>query len=133
MCLRKGMDGKLILIVDDEPRVRFTLALILKHHGFQVLEADNGLEALRILAKAPEQVQRVDLVVTDIKMPVMDGLELIKILKQSDDPINILVMTGYGDRETMSLLQGMGVCGVLHKPFDGEQLIAAIRPALAES
>ncbi|SMP53026.1 response regulator [Desulfonatronum lacustre] len=127
------MDGKLILIVDDEPRVRFTLALILKHHGFQVLEADNGLEALRILAKAPEQVQRVDLVVTDIKMPVMDGLELIKILKQSDDPINILVMTGYGDRETMSLLQGMGVCGVLHKPFDGEQLIAAIRPALAES
>ena len=126
------MDGKLILIVDDEPRVRFTLALILKHHGFQVLEADNGVDALRILAEAPEQVQRVDLVLTDIKMPGMDGLELIKVLKQSDDPVKILVMTGYGDRETMSRLQEMGVCGVLHKPFDGGQLIAAIRPALAE-
>ncbi len=126
------MNGKLILIVDDEPRVRFTLALILKHHGFQVLEADNGVEALRVLTEAPEQVQRVDLVVTDIKMPVMDGLELIKVLKQSDDPVKILVMTGYGDRETMSRLQGMGVRGVIHKPFDGEQLIAAIRAVLTE-
>jgi DNA-binding response OmpR family regulator len=126
------MDGKLILIVDDEPRFRFTLALILKHHGFQVLEADNGVEALRILAEALAQAQRVDLVVTDIKMPGMDGLELIKILKQFEEPVKILVMTGYGDRETISRLQEMGVCGVIHKPFDGERLIAAIRPALAE-
>jgi DNA-binding response OmpR family regulator len=126
------MDGKLILIVDDEPRFRFTLALILKHHGFQVLEADNGVEALRIVAEALEQAQSVDLVVTDIKMPGMDGLELIEVLKQSADPVKILVMTGYGDRETMSRLQGMGVCGVIHKPFNGEQLISAIRPALME-
>ncbi|WP_031385824.1 response regulator [Desulfonatronum thiodismutans] len=126
------MDGKLILIVDDEPRVRFTLALILKHHGLQVLEADNGVEALRVMEEALEQAQRVDLVVTDIKMPGMDGLELIKILKQSEEPVKILVMTGYGDRETISRLQEIGVCGVIHKPFDGEQLISAIRPALAE-
>lgn len=126
------MDGKLILIVDDEPRFRFTLALILKHHGFQVLEADNGVEALRLLEEKSRHAQRIDLMVTDIKMPGMDGLELIKVVKQSGNPLRILVMTGYGDREALSRLQEMGVCDVIHKPFDGEQLVAAIRPALAE-
>ncbi len=130
--LTEGMDEKTILLVDDELRVRFTLALILKHHGFQVLEADSGVEALRVLAEGAECAQRVDLVVTDIKMPGMDGLELINILKQSDDPVNVLVMTGYGDREIVSRLEGMGVRGVIHKPFDGEELIAAIRAVLAE-
>jgi DNA-binding response OmpR family regulator len=132
LCKNNGMDEKTILIVDDELRVRFTLALILKHHGFFVLEADNGMEALRILAKTQEQVQSVDLVVTDINMPGMDGLELIRVIKESGCPVRVLVMTGYGDRETVSQLQEMEVCGVIHKPFDGEQMITAIRSVLAE-
>ncbi|PTN37326.1 response regulator [Desulfonatronum sp. SC1] len=126
------MDDKTILLVDDELRVRFTLALILKHHGFQVLEAESGVEALRVLAEGAEHAQSVDLVLTDIMMLGMDGLELVRILKQSGNPVKLLVMTGYGDRETVSRLMAMGVRGVIHKPFDGEQLIAAIRSVLAE-
>ncbi len=124
------MDAQTILIVDDEPRFRFSLALTLAHHGYHVLEGSDGAEALRVLSEHSESVPHINLVVTDIKMPGMDGLELVKRIRQSNVPVKVLVMTGFGDRETVSRLQGMGVCGVIHKPFDGEQLVGAIRSVL---
>ncbi len=128
----KSMDEETILIVDDEPRFRFSLALTLAHHGYHVLEGSDGVEALRVLSEHSESAPHINLVVTDIRMPGMDGLELVKRIRQADVPVKVLVMTGFGDRETVSRLQEMGVRGVIHKPFDGEQLIAAIRAVLTE-
>lgn len=133
------MNETTILIVDDEPQFRFSLTLTLMHHGYHVLEGANGLEALQILSENSESVRKIDVLVTDIKMPGMDGLELIRCIRQGSGPFTssftgpfkILVMTGFGDRETLSLLQELGVCGVIHKPFSGEQVIDAIRSALA--
>ncbi len=130
------MNEKTILIVDDEPQFRFSLTLTLTQHGYHVLEGADGVEALRILSENSESVRKIDLLVTDIKMPGMDGLELIRRIRQSPDlftdSFKVLVMTGFGDRETLLQLQKMGVCGVIHKPFNGDQLAGAIRSALAK-
>lgn len=125
------MDAQTILIVDDEPRFRFSLALILAHHGYYVLEGSDGVEALRVLSEHSQSLPHIDLVITDIRMPGMDGLELIKCIRQSDAMVKVLVMTGFGDRDTVSRLQEMGVSGVIHKPFDDTQLLAMIRSTLS--
>ena len=127
------MDTQTILIVDDEPRFRKSLALILEHHGYHVLQGADGMEALRVLSEHSQFLPYIDLVVTDIRMPGMDGLELVKCIWQSRTPVKVLVMTGFGDRETVSRLHEMGVSGVIHKPFDGDQLLAMIRSTLANT
>jgi len=83
---------KTILIVDDSPTVRGMIRLILSNddQNYELLEASNGLEAVKIL-----NAETVDLVITDIQMPEMDGFELVKKIKQDMNPnIPIIVMTG---------------------------------------
>ena len=107
------------------------MKFILNDHGFKVLEANNGAEALHILTNTSERAE-VDVVVTDINMPCMDGIELVKIITQRPIDFGIIVMTAFGNRETILRLKEMGICNVIHKPFEAHHLISLIQATLDE-
>jgi two-component system cell cycle sensor histidine kinase/response regulator CckA len=113
-------DVPCVLLVDDEPVIRSLFARSLRDQGCHVLEAGDGAEAIETVAA----VDRVDLVVTDIRMPKVDGILLAKLLRGAHPEIRIVFVTGYAvdDRETLgpnSIL--------LNKPFLRSDLIAAVR------
>ena len=112
-----------ILLVDDEPAVRSFAAYVLRDFGYTVLEARNGMEALRISASAGV----IDLVVTDLVMPQMNGKELVNKLTEAKPDVRALYVTGYADpdrgHETDSSL-------LLLKPFSPEDLGRKVREIL---
>ncbi len=113
-----------ILVVEDDTAIRTAVRRYLKIQGHHVIEAANGIEALAHL-----KVQTVDLVLTDIDMPEMDGIELIRRVRQEKPEMPIVVMTGV--REAINVVEHeLGVQHVLTKPFDLEDLSHAIRKAL---
>ena len=110
-----------ILIVDDDILIRETLEAILTSWGHQVDCAANGIKAIKII-----ESNSIDLVITDIIMPDMDGYELIrKLRKQSDSP-KIIAMSGGGfkqdSKELLNTALLMKADNILHKPFDSVSL-----------
>jgi CheY-like chemotaxis protein len=109
-----------ILLVEDEHPIRTLVAAILKQKGHRVVEAANGAEALRCLDRDPN----FDLLITDIRMPQVDGLELTAIIRQWLPDLSILVMSAYPDEEAKALEQGASC--FLSKPFSHTKLLAAL-------
>ncbi len=118
--------GKL-LIVDDEPAILDLMDGLLKEDGFTVLRAESGSKALGVLNREP-----IDLVITDIKMPDMDGIELIKRLNkiETETPIFTIVVTGHGDIETAVEAMKAGAVNYLRKPINFEEMEVAIHQAM---
>lgn len=117
--------SKAILVVDDELGYRDMLHMDLSIQGFHVFTAAGGKEALEILKR-----EKIDLVVTDMKMPNMDGLDTVMAIKKNFSGIPIVLMTGYAveDRVQMALQLKATVC--LKKPFDIDELTTVIHAAL---
>lgn len=118
-----------ILIVDDDPDIRLLLDFNLSRDGYEVLEATNGAEALDIMRE-----HAVNLVITDLTMPVMDGYELIRILKESPDTSRIpLLMLTAREEERVSR-EGMANLpdAYLPKPFATADLQAKIEKLLSQ-
>lgn len=116
---------KTILVVDDELGYREMIHMDLTGQGFKVLMASGGFEALEILKK-----EKVDLAVTDMKMPKMDGLDTVIAIKKNHPGIPIVLMTGYAveDRVQKALELKATIC--LKKPFAIEELTSVIHAAL---
>jgi CheY-like chemotaxis protein len=116
-----------ILLIDDDERLRRTLGRMLSTAGHEVVEAENGKVAL---ALAP--ACQPELVVTDVFMPEKDGIEMVKELREQFPGIKILGMTG-GGREPRfySLLESFLVAGILRKPFERAALLDAVDRLLA--
>ena len=115
-----------ILVVDDEPVIRRFAARVLEDEGFQVLEAEDGAEAPRVLG---ERLSDVDAVLSDIVMPKVNGVELLQVLTTIRPSLPVLLMSGYANAQ----LEGMGIaapCAILPKPFAAEQLIEEVRRCL---
>jgi len=117
--------GELILFVDDDRSVREMVALPLTEHGYRVLTAANGAEGLALLA---QHERDVGLVLTDVAMPVLDGLGMIEKISARWPDLPIVLMSGTWDAEKASL--PAQAAGFLSKPFRLEQLLAAISEAL---
>lgn len=121
-----------ILIVDDDEDIRFLINDALNHAGHSVMEAENGIEAVKLLTQNP-----FDLVITDIVMPVMDGLELILDLNIDNPHVKIIAITGYGtyinQNENLEMADLIGVDDTLRKPFDLQTLIQKIQGCLGVS
>lgn len=111
-----------LLVVEDEPLVRMLTTFLLRESGFDVLEAGNGGEALEVLANG----QQVDLVLTDVRMPVMDGRELSLRLGSSHPGLPILFLSGETDPDG-EVLRG---ARCLKKPLTPQELIAAVNEAI---
>ena len=117
-----------ILIVDDEPRLLRVLRLGLPEYGFDVLTASNGQEALKILFD-----KRTDVVVTDVRMPIMDGPELIYEMERVGIKLPIVVTTAYADVDTAVKTLKHGACDYIRKPFSVEELVNSVQSALRKS
>lgn len=123
-----------ILIVDDEADFRFSAGVVLRKAGFQVSEAEDGSEALSVvLGSKFRGTSPVDLILTDIRMPRMSGIELIEGLKGYGIETPILVFSGYADRPMVEILRTMGYSDYMEKPFNPDALIRQIEEILGRS
>lgn len=120
-------DKKLrILVADDEPSIRKILHKLLDRHGYETLEASNGLEALKIFEE-----KKPDIVISDIRMPEMNGLDLLRAIKRISPEACVTIMTGFGTEEVAIEAIRSGACNYFKKPFQASELLYAIG-ALAE-
>ncbi len=119
--------SELILIVDDERRVRESIRTILQDEGFSVIEAADGREGLGKAA-----ADKPDCVLLDIWMPGMDGIEVLTSLKQVDPDLPVIIMSGHGTIETAVKAAKLGAYDFLEKPLSIDKLILVLRNALSQ-
>ncbi|RJP19201.1 MAG: sigma-54-dependent Fis family transcriptional regulator [Deltaproteobacteria bacterium] len=111
-------EGKRILIVEDDPGLRFTMTDALEGNGFSVTGTDNGAEAIRRLLD-----ETFDVVVTDLRLPGKDGMEVLRAARGNTPPPSVVVMTGYGSVESAVAAMKSGAEDYLAKPFPVEALL----------
>lgn len=114
-----------VLVVDDKQMMRDSVGATLQRAGYTVVVASNGEVALRMVAK-----HRPAAVVTDLKMPEMDGLELLQRLAQADDQLPVVLMTAYGSINDAVSAMKAGAFDFVQKPFEGDQLKMVVRRAV---
>jgi len=114
-----------ILIVDDESDMRWILTTILEKEGFQVLIAENGKRAIKKIRN-----EKPNLVLLDIKMPEMDGMEVLENLKKKVVTLPVIMMTAFSDVKTAVRAIKIGAYDYLVKPFDNDELLLVINRAL---
>lgn len=119
-----------ILVVDDEADVRDVIRLQLEQKGLNVLEAEDGQKAIEIL-KSGDNMVNIGLILCDIRMPKVNGVEYIEFLKQEAPSIPIVVITGYPDTELAIGLMKKGIKDYLVKPVEKERLLAVVDEQIA--
>jgi len=116
-----------ILVVDDEEVVRETAKKALARHGFDVLVANSGVEAIDILKRHPGDIS---LVVLDLSMPGMSGQEALPELRKIRPGIKVVISSGYNEAETMTLFKGHSVAGFIQKPYTSRRLAEKVKSTL---
>ncbi len=123
-------NGELILLVDDEGDIRNVAMQMLQLFDYRTISAENGMQALELFAANAAEIK---LVLTDLMMPVMDGMSLIQELRRRSPHLPIVAASGLHDRSKMDQLLENGVSQFLAKPFTPDLLLHAVRDAMAES
>ncbi len=125
--------GELILVVDDEEKIREITRDILVRYGYKVIMAKDGAEATMQYALHREEITAV---ITDLDMPLMDGVTLIQVLKKMNPAIAVLVSSGVASKQSMANrvaeLEFLGVRVLLKKPYTVEKILRAVSDLLAE-
>src|SRR3989449_5669322 len=111
-----------ILVVDDERSMRELLAIVLRREGYEVLLAENGRSAVEALEREP-----VDLLISDIKMPDMSGVDVLRAAKRVDQDILGIMITAFASTDTAVEAMRLGACDYLSKPFDIDLLKMKVR------
>lgn len=112
----------MVLVVDDEPDYRFLLRMVLRDHDVEVIEAPNGARALEAIeARLP------DLVITDLRMPVMDGAELVNRLRAEERTANVRVLLWSADPD-----RNLPVDAIVPKPYGGDALVRRVTQLLED-
>jgi two-component system, NtrC family, nitrogen regulation response regulator NtrX len=114
-----------ILIVDDEESIRVALQRLLEYHGFETRLAEDGYRALELVAE-----EEPDVVLLDIKMPRMDGLEVLQRIREKSAGPYVVIVTAHGDRQTAMECGRLGADDFLEKPWEQERLLSIIRNGL---
>ncbi|HSW15035.1 MAG TPA: sigma-54 dependent transcriptional regulator [Solimonas sp.] len=115
------MNQRRVLVVDDEANMRRVLEIMLSRRGYRTLSAEDGRGALAQL-----QDQAVDLVISDLRMPGMNGIELLRALRDAGIDVPLIIITAQGSIETAVEAMRLGACDYLLRPFDTEALDLAI-------
>lgn len=114
---RNGHGSDTILIVEDDAATRRLYKFLLSNGGYLVLEAEDGVAAVEVLRR-----YNCDLVITDMNMPRMDGLDLIRAIRRDFGDIHIILITAFGTPDTQKQALRLGANDYLAKPFDFEEL-----------
>lgn len=117
-----------ILVVDDDHELRTNLADLLDQAGFTVLTAESGMQAVSLANEQP-----VDVVLLDLIMPEMDGMETLQALKKGQPKLKVIMLTAFATVENAVNAVKKGASDYLSKPFVPEELITAVRRAIEES
>jgi len=114
-----------VLVVDDDQGVRYTLREILEAAGFEVDEASDGEAALARFSAAP-----ADLVITDLRMPKLDGMGLLARLRQSAPLLKVVLITAHGSERQAVAAMKAGAFDYFRKPFEMDELLVVVRRAV---
>ncbi|HEV3393517.1 MAG TPA: PAS domain S-box protein [Chthoniobacterales bacterium] len=123
-------DGELILMIDDEAPILTVTRMILEDRGYRIVCASEGPEALAIFAQQMDSIQAV---LTDIALPYMDGVSVIRALKKMKPETVFIASTGQGEHSRDSELRALGVASMLTKPYDTQKLLETLKDALART
>lgn len=115
-----------VLVIDDEEIVRISCRRALSPEGYEVSQAQNGIEGLQMLEK-----ERYDLVLTDLKMPDMDGIEVLRIIRKKWPEVQVIIITGYQTVDTAVKSIKLGAFDYIEKPFTPDALVSAVTNAMA--
>ena len=118
-----------IMIVDDEESIRKALRLTLKKDGYDVVEADDGGKGIEAIG-ADDNPLMVDVVICDIRMPKINGLEAIAYFRQQYQSVPVIVLTGYPDIQLATDLLKQGVVDYLVKPVERDKLMSCVERAM---
>jgi DNA-binding NtrC family response regulator len=114
--------SKKVLICDDEEGIRESLKLILEDH-YDLIVTEDGEQCLFCIGNAKD----IALVLIDIKMPNIDGLEILKQIKQKRPELKVVVITGYKSIETAAEASRLGASGYIVKPFDAKEILITVK------
>ena len=122
-------DRRLVLLAEDDAPFRRLVASVLEEVGYQVVEAADGLALLANVERARRERRDTFLVVTDIRMPGLTGLDVLAILRCANWPTPVILITAFGDEMSHSEGRELGATAVFDKPFD----VHALRTAVVEA
>ena len=120
-----------VLIVDDEPDIRKVVRMTLQKGGYDVLEAENGEKAIETINTGENRLL-LDIIVCDIRMPKVNGIEAIAYFRKNYPRVPLIVLTGFPDTDMATSLLRQGVVDYLVKPVEGEKLKAAVARAMEQ-
>jgi len=127
IAVRRAAPMPRILLIDDDAAVLGTLRTLLQKAGYETLEAADGREGSRML-------DGVDLVITDLLMPEVDGVDLLGLIRKEGRKVPVIAMSGGGrvdPRSYLEVAKALGAYAALSKPFDLDVMLATVREALA--
>jgi two-component system response regulator (stage 0 sporulation protein F) len=117
----KEMKNRKILIIEDDPELLGLMRHVMERDGYLVYCAANGPDG--ILRNTQENP---DLIILDLHMPEMDGIETLRIIRESDDSVLVVILTGYASPDTIRAAADLNVSEYLSKPFENQELVSVI-------
>lgn len=123
--MKKAVTKRKILLIDDEPDLLELIKEILEREGYQIFCASNGAAGILL-----NEQENPDLIVLDLRMPDMDGIETLQHIRKTDDQVIVVILTGYGCPDTIRDAVDLNVSEYLSKPFENEELVSVISKAL---
>jgi two-component system chemotaxis response regulator CheY len=118
-----------VLVVDDEPDIRTIVRMVLEKGGYYVVEAEDGGQAIQRLNEG-EHPLVIDVIITDIRMPNINGIEAIEYFQREYPSVPLIALTGFPDLELATQLMKRGISDYLVKPVDREKLMSAVAVAV---
>jgi signal transduction histidine kinase len=122
-----------ILIADDEEGLLNSMQFLFHRKGYRVTKAKTGIEALQAIGVSRTEGPAIDLLITDIQMPAMDGENLIACIRKIDGVLPIIVMTGFGNKELLVRLMHLGCNDYIDKPFTMQQMEMLVASVLSRA
>jgi DNA-binding response OmpR family regulator len=131
-----GRNSFSILLAEDDKEMRSLLALMLRKEGYQVCECRDGLSLLDMLSSfflPGEEHENFDLIISDIRMPGVTGMEILMGSNELDNFPPIVLITAFGDKETHVKAERLGAAALFDKPFDIDEMLKTVRAILLTS
>ena len=123
--MNKEVTRRKILVIDDEPELLMLMMEMLTDEGCHALSAANGPDGIRL-----NEQENPDLIILDLRMPEMDGIETLRQIRKKDDKVKVVILTGYGSPDTIRDAADLNVSEYLSKPFENDQLVRIISEVL---